>query len=84
MPREKAKQPALKSSVLFGIVTIPPGPKYRFIKLPAKVRRKSPIILRWQFPSTTEISPKPGQLSALPPNSSSPAGREIDERMGHR
>jgi hypothetical protein len=50
------KHPRSSRSMVFGIVTSRPLPKYIRIEIPSKSKRKSPMTLKCRFPSETEIS----------------------------
>jgi hypothetical protein len=77
------KLPDSNFSIVPGIVTSPPSPKYRFTEMPSKSSRKSPITLTWQLPSQTESARGSVPASGERPNSSSLDGMQSDQSVIH-
>jgi hypothetical protein len=85
MALQAAKLPGANLSTFRGIVTSPPGlnQKYNWIEMPSKSIKKSPLTLKWQLPSATEICRRFAPQNGQPSNGWSRGGRTIDERDGH-
>jgi hypothetical protein len=78
------KQPPRKRSIVFGIITTGPGPKYQWIDRPAKSTRKSPNSLKLRFPSPIDISLRFVPRNAQSPISTTPDGMKSDTSDEHR
>jgi hypothetical protein len=81
--RRPEKQPGSRRSIVLGIIMRPSFPRHLLIAVHSKFIRKFPLTLKWQFPSSTEISSIFVVYRAKQLSSRRPDGRQIDESDEH-